>query len=62
MTCLTKHANQRRKASDAEKVRRNFLDDEGRLLSIPTSRAKRAVVLDHLANSSRPAARIGSAS
>ena len=50
MEWLAKHSNQRRTLSDAEKVLGNFLDDDGRLLSIPTSRAKRAVVLDYLAD------------
>jgi excisionase family DNA binding protein len=47
---LAKHSNQRRTMSDAEKVLGNFLDDDGRLRSIPTTRAKRAVVLDYLAD------------
>ena len=34
-----------------ESVLRNFLDDDGRLHTIPTRRAKRLVVLDHLAQS-----------
>ena len=50
MDWLEKHSNQRRPASDAEKVLRAFLDDEGRLRSIPASRAKRAVVLEYLAD------------
>lgn len=50
MDWLAKHSNQRRTMSEAEKVLGNFLDDDGRLLSIPTSRAKRAVVLDYLAD------------
>ena len=45
---LEKHSNQR--ATDAGKVLRNFLDKEGRLRSIPVSRAKRAVVLEYLAD------------
>lgn len=32
-----------------ERVLRNFLTDDGRLHTIPTRRAKRLVVLDHLA-------------
>ena len=32
-----------------ERVLRNFLDADGRLHTIPTKRAKRLVVLDHLA-------------
>jgi len=34
-----------------ESVLRNFLDDDGRLHTFPTRRAKRLVVLDHLAQS-----------
>ena len=34
-----------------ESVLRNFLTDDGRLHTIPTRRAKRLVVLDHLAQS-----------
>ena len=47
---LEKHSNQRRVTSDAWKVLRTFLDDDGRLRSIPASRAKRAVVLEYLAD------------
>jgi excisionase family DNA binding protein len=50
MDWLAKHSNQRRTMSDAEKVLGNFLDADGRLLSIPTSRAKRAVVLAYVAD------------
>ena len=50
MDWLEKHSNQRRTTSDAAKVLRAFLDDEGRLRSIPASRAKRAVVLEYLAD------------
>lgn len=46
---LEKHSN-RRTSSDASKVLRAFLDEEGRLRSIPVSRAKRAVVLEYLAD------------
>ena len=46
---LEKHSN-RRTSSDAAKVLRAFLDEEGRLRSIPVSRAKRAVVLEYLAD------------
>ena len=46
---LEKHSNQRA-TTDAGKVLRNFLDEEGRLRSIPVSRAKRAVVLEYLAD------------
>jgi excisionase family DNA binding protein len=45
---LEQHSN-RRRSSDAAKVLRAFLDEEGRLRSIPVSQAKRAVVLEHLA-------------
>ncbi len=45
---LEKHSN-RRTSSDSAKVLRAFLDEEGRLRSIPVSRAKRAVVLEYLA-------------
>jgi excisionase family DNA binding protein len=47
---LEKHSNQRRTTSDAEKVLRAFLDDEGRLRSIPVARAKRVVVLEYVAD------------
>ena len=50
---LEKHSNQRRVTSDAGKVLRTFLDDDGRLRSIPASRAKRAVVLEYLADQPR---------
>ena len=46
---LEKHSN-RRTSSDAAKVLRAFLDEEGRLRSIPVSHAKRAVVLEYLAD------------
>ena len=48
MGWLEKHSN-RRTSSDSAKVLRAFLDEEGRLRSIPASRAKRAVVLEYLA-------------
>ena len=48
MGWLEKHSN-RRTSSDSAKVLRAFLDEEGRLRSIPVSRAKRAVVLEYLA-------------
>jgi hypothetical protein len=38
----------------AERVLGNFLDAEGRLHTIPTKRAKRLVVLDHLAQRFEP--------
>ena len=50
MGWLEKHSNQRRVTSDAGKVLQTFLDDDGRLRSIPASRAKRAVVLEYLAD------------
>jgi excisionase family DNA binding protein len=50
MAWLEKHSNQRRATSDADKVLRNFLDNDGRLRSIPVSSAKRAVVLAYLAD------------
>jgi len=50
MAWLETHSNQRRPTSDAGKVLRTFLDDEGRLRSIPAARAKRAVVLEYLAD------------
>jgi excisionase family DNA binding protein len=50
MDWLEQHSNQRRVTSDAGKVLRTFLDDDGRLRSIPVSRAKRAVVLEYLAD------------
>ena len=50
---LEKHSN-RRTSSDAAKVLRAFLDEEGRLRSIPVSRAKRAVVLEYLADHLEP--------
>ena len=46
---LEKHSN-RRTSSDAARVLRAFLDEEGRLRSIPVSHAKRAVVLEYLAD------------
>ncbi len=48
MDWLEKHSNQRA-TSGADKVLRTFLDEDGRLRSIPASRAKRAVVLEYLA-------------
>lgn len=50
MDWLEKHSNQRRTTSDADRVLRTFFDDQGRLRSIPAPRAKRAVVLEHLAD------------
>jgi excisionase family DNA binding protein len=47
---LEKHSNQRRPLSSSRKVMRAFLDDDGRLRSIPTTSAKRAVILDYLAD------------
>ena len=49
MDWLERHSNQRA-TSDAGKVLRAFLDEEGRLRSIPVARAKRAVVLEYLAD------------
>ncbi len=49
MDWLEKHSN-RRSSSGAAKVLRAFLDEEGRLRSIPVSQAKRAVVLEYLAD------------
>ena len=49
MDWLEKHSNQRRTTTPAGKVLRAFLDEDGRLRSIPASRAKRAVILEHLA-------------
>ncbi len=49
MDWLEKHSNQRT-TSEAGKVLRTFLDEDGRLRSIPVSHAKRAVVLEHLAD------------
>lgn len=46
---LERHSN-RRTSSDAAKVLRAFLDEEGRLRSIPVPQAKRAVVLEYLAD------------
>ena len=37
-----------------QRVLANFLDEEGRLHTIPTRRAKRLVVLDHLAQEFDP--------
>ena len=37
-----------------DRVLRNFLTDNGRLHTIPTKRAKRLVVLDHIAQSFEP--------
>jgi hypothetical protein len=37
-----------------ERVLRNFLDDEGRLHTIPSKHAKLLVVLDHLAQEFEP--------
>jgi excisionase family DNA binding protein len=50
MDWLEKHSNQRRTTSDAGKVLRAFLDDDGRLRSIPVASAKRAVILEYLAD------------
>jgi hypothetical protein len=49
MDWLEKHSNQRT-TSEAGKVLRTFLDEDGRLRSIPVSHAKRAVVLEYLAD------------
>jgi hypothetical protein len=40
--------------TDAEEVLRRFLDAEGRLHTIPTKRAKRLLVLDHLSQQFEP--------
>jgi hypothetical protein len=40
--------------SNADRVLSNFLDVDGRLHTIPTKRAKRLVVLDHLAQQFEP--------
>jgi hypothetical protein len=40
--------------TDAEQVLSRFLDAEGRLHTIPTKRAKRLLVLDHLAQQFEP--------
>ena len=48
MDWLDKHSNQRA-TSDAGKVLRAFLDEDGRLRSIPVPHAKRAVVLEYVA-------------
>ena len=39
---------------DRARTLANFLDDDGRLHTIPTRRAKRLVVLDHLAQCFEP--------
>ena len=39
---------------DAERVLGSFIDAEGRLHTIPTRRAKRLVILDHLAQEFEP--------
>ena len=62
MDWLEKHSNQRRTTSDAGKVLRAFLDDDGRLRSIPVARAKRAVVLEYLADHLEAGARTANAS
>jgi excisionase family DNA binding protein len=49
MGWLEQHSN-RRTSSEAARVLRSFLDEEGRLRSIPVSNAKRAVVLEYLAD------------
>lgn len=36
---------------DADRVLRNFLDDDGRLIGVPVKASKRLVVLNHLAQS-----------
>jgi excisionase family DNA binding protein len=50
---LEKHSNQRER-SNAGKVLRNFVDEDGRLRSIPVARAKRTVVLEYVANHLEP--------
>ena len=50
MDWLEQHSNQRHPASDAGKVLRTFLTEDGRLRSLPAPRAKRAVVLEYLAD------------
>jgi excisionase family DNA binding protein len=50
---LEKHSNQRER-SDAGKVLRSFLDDDGRVRSIPVARAKRTVVLEYVASQLEP--------
>lgn len=39
---------------DVERVLGSFIDEEGRLHTIPTRRAKRLVILDHLAQEFEP--------
>jgi hypothetical protein len=43
--------------TDQERVLSHFLDDDGRLHTIPSKHAKLLVVLDHLAQSFEPGAR-----
>jgi hypothetical protein len=43
--------------SGDDRVLRHFLDDDGRLHTIPSKRAKLLVVLDHLAQSFEPGRR-----
>lgn len=40
--------------AEAERVLRNFLDDDGRLHTIPSKHAKLLVVLDHVAQAFEP--------
>jgi hypothetical protein len=40
--------------ADTDRVLRNFLDDRGRLHTIPTKHSKLLVVLDHLAQAFEP--------
>jgi len=40
--------------TETDEVLSRFLDDEGRLHTIPTKRAKRLLVLDHLAQQFEP--------
>lgn len=44
---------------DAQQVLRRFLSPDGRLMDLPTRRAKRLVVLDHLAQRFEPGRRYG---
>jgi hypothetical protein len=41
-------------SADTQRVLRSFLDEEGRLHTIPTKRAKLLVVLDHVAQAFEP--------
>ena len=43
--------------ADRERVLRAFLDDEGRLLAMPSKHRKRLVVLDHVARVFEPGVR-----